>query len=597
MKNLVRPRLNRILESRVLAGVAGLVTALLIALLSVVHQTPAAERPGTDASVLETGRRIYREGILPSGQVLQGLAPAKVRLAGQDAACITCHRRSGYGSSEGPVEIRPITGPTLFGAQLTPVTADLVSTHTDPEALASAGLSLAQAARLNAGTLRFARTAAFAGTRQRPVYDDTALARAIREGVDVTGRALSPSMPRYALEPDEMASLAAYLKTLSLRVSPGVTADTIHFATVIQPGTDPVRRDALLQVLRTFMQDRNLGMRTEIRRETAGTVRLKRTYREWVLHVWDLSGTSDTWAQQLEAYDRAQPVFAMVSGLGNASWRPIHEFSERYEIPCIFPQVDVPVLAERDFYTVYLSRGMTLEAQALARFLHSEGERGAVMQVYGNDEASVAAAGAFRLAWTTATGVAPVSRVLDTVPDAAFWQKLSRQIPHVTLVLWLPPQDMVRAQALMAAGSQVRMVYLSASLMTGQRTGLAAIADSRVRLIYPQDLPAVRDTRVELARRWMHNKGIALSDEKSQMNAYLAATVVGMLVSHSMDTYSREFLLEGIEHRLGTALELSIYPHLSLGPGQRYASKGSYIVQVDGPADWQLRPVSGWIVP
>ena len=81
------------------------------------------------------------------------------------------------------------------------------------------------------------------------------------------------------------------------------------------------------------------------------------------------------------------------------------------------------------------------------------------------------------------------------------------------------------------------------------------------------------------------------------MNAYLAATVTGMLVTHSKDTYSREFLLERMEHRLGTALELSIYPHLSLGPGQRYASKGSYIVAVDGADDRQLTPVSDWIVP
>jgi hypothetical protein len=52
-----------------------------------------------------------------------------------------------------------------------------------------------------------------------------------------------------------------------------------------------------------------------------------------------------------------------------------------------------------------------------------------------------------------------------------------------------------------------------------------------------------------------------------------------------------------MEHRLGTANELSIYPHLSLGPGQRFASKGSYIVQVGGADDRQLRPVSDWIVP
>jgi hypothetical protein len=567
-------------------GSVGLLTAWLLL-------GAAACEAGADP--LAIGRRIYREGVLPSGQLLQGLAPANVRLTGADAACATCHRRSGYGSSEGPIEVRSITSAALFGSPLTSPPAGRASAPAG--ATARADLSPAEAARANASALRAARTAAFAGTRQRPAYDEASLARAIREGVDVTGRRMNASMPRYALEPAALESLTAYLKTLSVQASPGVTEGTIHFATVIQPGSDPAQRRALLEVLQTYLHDRNQGLRAEVRREEAGSVRLQRTYREWVLHVWDLSGPSDTWARQLEAYNRQQPVFALVSGLGNASWRPIHEFSERFEVPCIFPQVDVPVVTDHDFYTVYLSRGMVLEAQALAKFLRDEGERGPVTQVFRRDEVSATGAEAFRRAWTATTGTAPLDRVLEEAPSEAFWQQLARQTPPATLVLWLPPRDLAQAQALTAAGSQVKVVYLSSNLNAGRRTGLAADGEGRVRLVYPQDLPTASEARIDVARRWLRSKGIALSDEKLQMNAYLAATVTGLLVSHSMDTFSREFLLERMEHRLGTALELSIYPHLSLGPGQRYASKGSYIVQVGGADDRQLKPVSDWIVP
>jgi ABC-type branched-subunit amino acid transport system substrate-binding protein len=316
-----------------------------------------------------------------------------------------------------------------------------------------------------------------------------------------------------------------------------------------------------------------------------------------VLHVWDLNGPSDTWATQLEAYYRAQPVFLLISGLGDASWRPIHDFSERLEVPCIFPQTDVPVLAERDFYTVYLSRGMTLEAQALARFLRDTGERAPVMQVHRRSEASAAGADAFREAWTAEGGAASTDIVLDEDPDEAFWQQLAREAAGATLVLWLPLRDLEHAQALTGTGSEVKAVYLSSSLIAGPRTGLAADATGRVRLVYPQDPPALRDARLAVVKRWLHNNGIAPADEQVQMNAYLAATVTGMLMAHSQDTHSREFLLERMEHRLGTALELSIYPRLSLGPGQRYASKGSYIVAVRGADDRQLTPVSDWIVP
>ena len=79
-----------------------LLTALLLAALAALSDFALAQASGgTDsADTLAIGRRIYREGILPTGQPLQGLSQAGVTLSGGAAACATCHRRSGYGSSE-----------------------------------------------------------------------------------------------------------------------------------------------------------------------------------------------------------------------------------------------------------------------------------------------------------------------------------------------------------------------------------------------------------------------------------------------------------------------------------------------------------------
>ena len=129
------------------------------------------------------------------------------------------------------------------------------------------------------------------------------------------------------------------------------------------------------------------------------------------------------------------------------------------------------------------------------------------------------------------------------------------------------------------------------------RRASATESGGRVRLVYPQDLPQVREPKLRTVERWLHSKGIPLSDETVQMNAYLAVTIATGVMSHSMDTFSREFLLESVEHRMGNAYESSIYPHLSLGPGQRYASKGSYIVEIERAEGGKLKPVSDWIVP
>jgi hypothetical protein len=557
----------------------------------------AQSAPVAEADLVALGQRIYREGVLPNGAPLQGLAAANVWLKGADGACINCHRRSGYGSSEGPIEVRAITGPALFGARVAPGLADLPRPALRESAAPEQ--SAPELARSTANALRRVRAERFAGSRQRPPYDASALARAVREGVDVTGRAMSPSMPRFGLDPLAMAALSAYLKTLSVQLSPGVTEDTVHFATVIQPGSDPAQRQALIDVLQTYMQDRNRGARVEIRREAAGMVRLNRGYREWLLHVWDLKGSSDTWAAQLAAYQAAQPVFALVSGLGNASWRPIHAFSEQFEVPCIFPQVDLPALDAGNFYTVYLSRGMALEAQALAKYLLSlpRQERGAVTQVFGDEEASQAAAQAFRAAWSAAGGASLADTRVQGVPPETFWQQLAQSRQAHTLVLWLTPEELRHAQALSLPPSRIHTLYLSANLNPEPRAGLAANGQDRVRLVYAQDLPVAREARLAVVKRWLSSNGLPLVDETVQMNAYLAASVTGLLMSHSKDTYSREFLLERMEHLLGTAVEPSLYPRLSLGPGQRYASKGSYIVALDGGPDGQLRPVSDWIVP
>jgi hypothetical protein len=287
----------------------------------------------TNADLLAIGRRIYREGVLPSGQPLQGVGAANVTLVGEQAACATCHRRSGYGSSEGPIEVGAITGPALFGDRVAPLAPGSLATSVST--VDDTGLSPKEAARARARALREVRAAQFVGSRQRPAYDDASVARSLRDGIDVSGRRMNASMPRYALDPAALEALTAYLKTLSVQVSPGVTDDKVHFATVIQPGTDPAQRRALLDVLQAFMQDRNRGLLDEVRRQRGGSKHLGRSYREWVLHVWDLKGPSDTWGAQLETYYKAQPVFALVSGLGNASWRPIHDFSERFELPSI----------------------------------------------------------------------------------------------------------------------------------------------------------------------------------------------------------------------------------------------------------------------
>lgn len=509
-----------------------------------------------------TGQGIYRTGILPSGKPLSGLAQVGVMRLGKDAACTTCHRRSGLGSAEGSIVIRPITGSDLYQTRTV--------TTTDPRILHQLGKPL------------------------RLAYDDATLAKAIREGVDVTGRQMQNSMPRYTLNNAEMKALIAYLKSLGTDSPPGVSAEEIHLATVIQPGVPATKRRAMLDVLEAFVRDKNAGVRSEAVRRKVGAMRMYRAYRKWVLHVWELDGAPDTWGAQLAARYRRQPVFALVGGLGAASWQPIHAFSERFEVPCILPLTDLPVTHADNFYTVYFSRGIALEAAALAQFLDQRRDAGRVIQVYRAGETGAVAAQAFRTALTGADRRLE-DRPLVGEPGAAFWRELA-STPSVATVLWLGSRDLAAA-TLPGGGAATSPVYLSAALLDGQ---LKPPGVEQALLTYPWEVPATRELRVRRSTLWLRQHGQDSADESVQavaVNTLFAITVAGDALAHMQDSFSRDYFVERVEHNMTTTLMPSFYPHVSLGPDQRFASKGAYIVRTEAAPSRALTAVSDWIVP
>jgi len=519
----------------------------------------AADADGQDAASLELGQRIYREGIGASGEPLSGIGSARARLSGKNVACVACHRRSGYGTSEGRFFIRPITGPAL-----------------------REDLSVA---------VRSPRIKSRLGSRPRPAYTEATLARAIRKGVDSAGKPLDPAMPRYAMSDAEMKAIAAYLFSLSERPSPGVDAQDIHFATVIQPGVAPERRRAMLEIMQAFVKDKDSNMRLEDRRRQVGNFRRYRAYRKWVLHVWELKGPSESWSEQLEAYYRQQPVFALIGGLGGSSWQPVHEFSERFEIPCIFPQVDLPTVSGVNNYTVYLSKGVVLEAEVLAKFLRDKGAAKSVVQAYRPTDAGAAAAAALRSA--LGADIALEDRVLEGSADGAFWQSVFGARADA-LVLWLGARDL---EGVPEQKGSTRAVYLSFDLLDGKRPDAAARLGEDVRLIYPSDLPPRHKSRLLRNTIWLHNKSIGVTDEAVQMNTLFAMAVVSDAVGHMSDSFSRDYFVERVEHVVTQTPVPSIYPKVSLGPGQRFAAKGSSIVRWGNAEPAQLRPLSEWIVP
>ena len=195
----------------------------------------------------------------------------------------------------------------------------------------------------------------------------TTLARAIREGLNSEGKPLNYLMPHFALNDADMAALIGYLKQLDQRNLPGVTDTVLHFATIITPDADPVKRKGMLDVLNSFSPTRMLFPLGATPRLRSSRKEMFMVNRRWQLHVWQLTGPASTWQAQLERDFAREPVLAVVSGLGGKNWAPVHAFCERKALPCLFPNVEAPPAdADHDFYSLYFSRGVELEAGLIA---------------------------------------------------------------------------------------------------------------------------------------------------------------------------------------------------------------------------------------
>ena len=162
MSSKIVDSLNIDLKSLDRKSKRGLFSVLLVTMISLVGVEISAASPNPDE--VEIGRKIYMEGVLPSGELLKGVRQGAVQVEGAQAACETCHRRSGMGSLEGNFAVPPITGRFLFANEDDRPLA-LVDTR-QPKDI----------------------------TRAHKPYAESTLSKAIREGVDVDGK----DMPAYA---------------------------------------------------------------------------------------------------------------------------------------------------------------------------------------------------------------------------------------------------------------------------------------------------------------------------------------------------------------------------------------------------------------
>jgi hypothetical protein len=324
--------------------------------------------------------------------------------------------------------------------------------------------------------------------------------------------------------------------------------------------------------------------------------------RHWQLHVWELTGPASSWRAQLDKHLAAEPVYAVLSGIAGRNWEPVHQFCEQNAIPCLFPNVEAPVIAERDFYPMYFSKGVLLEAQLIARSILGPDNHpavGAVEQVYRAGDSGEAGAQALA-AQLKERGVTVHATVLaagarghgvTAALRAAARRKGAR---GQALVLWLRPTDVA---ALGDVPTGAATVYLSGLLGGLEKSPLPAGWREHTFMTYPFDLPDKRGVRLDYPLGWFSFRHIPVVAEQVQTDTYLACSLLSEVLKHMADNFARPYLIEQLQERLEHRLITGYYPHLTLASNQRFASKGGYVVRFRDPGGTALVAQGDWIVP
>ncbi len=522
----------------------------------------------TTSDLVTAGRRLYLEGLGANGAPVSATVQGDVNATGPMLACVGCHKRSGLGSFEAGSRAVAIMSPALF----------------KPAAQDGANLS-----------------------RPRINYTDETLERAITHGIASDERVLNPLMPRYQLTPQDARALVAYLHELGSEPDPGVGETDLELVTIVSADATAREREAVIAVVQRFAETINSGTRQEQRRATASRrhplgEKHARAFRRWNLSIWTLEGPTSGWPAELERLYRMRPPFAVISGATGQEWPVVHDFCESHELPCILPVTDLPAETGAGHYTLYYTAGVRLEARVTAQSIAQsfEDPEGKILVVFVDDARGRAALEAFATAlpehsranlatWPIATGSAP--SYLD-------WKDILRREQPEVLIAWLNPVQLATLTSFAANATILpRRIYTSASFTDWRSIHALPVFERRVLHVYPFNVSALGLAQFPREEVWLKHQQLADLDMIAAAKALFACRVTGEAMANMADNYSREYLIETLEHMLDGGGKSTIYPVMTLGTGQRYLAKGAYLVRLAPESDQSRYVSEEWIQP
>ncbi|WP_254627492.1 ABC transporter substrate-binding protein [Myxococcus sp. CA040A] len=495
------------------------------------------------------------------------LAPERVELSGEVAACARCHGPSGRGSREGGVEVPDIT-PGALGHSRTRAVGEVED-------------------------------------RARPAYSRATLLRAITEGRSASGRELGMTMPRYVLDDAEREELLAYLVQLGEHPDPGVspTTLTVGAALPLTGRLGPLGQEAAAVVRAVFADVNASGgifrRKLELVVEDDAALHEPRSVtRSNAETATGLLARENPTRVETEGPQRVTPDATTrlldrgVLALGASMRRgplPSDTRLAAEGAPLVLPLALTGGTSEEDSPVFFLYPDepslARLAVQSLANTRESELRRKPLVVVHTGGEAGQAWAQAVRAETTRREFLSPVEL---TLPDRTLpVERWASAPPPAVLYAGTPEGLATLLRALEASAPTVR-VLAPASLAIPEVVGAST---ERIHFLYPAGL-GERAPELKDFVSFMKRHGLAPGHSSFQFGAYAAARVLVEALTRTGAEVTRASLTQQLEALRD--FDTGVSPPVTFGVNRRVGIQGGQLAALD-PTTNQLVAASDWI--
>lgn len=484
--------------------------------------------PLTDAEQL--GKRIYQKGI-GTKPINARLSGAGVDAQGQDFPCIKCHGEDGAGGREGGVS-----------------TADI------------SPLSLAR-------TFSGARPSG----RTHIAYNDKLIAQAIGTGNDPGGNSLYPLMPRYTLDPQDLASLLAYLKRLGNEPVAGLSDDEIRVS-MLQPSSGVLKEVGtdVVKLLRAYFDRLN----------SRGGV-FGRTVRFTPLE-FDPNKTGSAQAVITEMKEQDAP-FCYLANLGIANGDAVLRLLAEHDVPVIAPlALASESLHDQARNTFYIYASLYDQARVAVDYLADTTmlAKSKIALVYTDD--ALGRAGA---AGTRAQAKSRAIRIVvdepytaNTIDSAGLMGRIKQH--GASIVMFFGGTAPVRALISEASRQSLQLdFFVPAELVGNGLRDLPASSLERVYFISAASSPDQHSPEFAQFTALVKIAGINSQRLALQINAYAGARLLEETLKQNGRNVTSNLFLRKLETTY--KLKTGVTPELSYNANRRNGSIGAVILKVD----------------